>query len=88
MTKLYRQAVQVQTSSNRELTVRNGKGNKTRIVLLSDKVARLIREYLKHERERYRLYEVSPYLFLSNRNRQLSRITVLSSSQITVSCQY
>lgn len=64
---------------SRELTVRNGKGNKTRIVFLSDKVARLIREYLKYERERYRLYEVSPYLFLSNRNRQLSRITVFKS---------
>jgi len=64
---------------SRELIVRSGKGNKTRTVFLSDKVARLLRDYLKYERERYRLYEVSPFLFLSNRNRQLSRITVFKS---------
>ena len=61
---------------SRELVVRSGKGNKTRTVFLSDKVVRLIRAYVRHERDRYGLAKVSPYLFLSNRNLQLSRITV------------
>ncbi len=61
---------------SRELVVRSGKGNKTRTVFLSDKVVRLIRDYMRHERDQYGLAQVSPYLFLSNRSRQLSRITV------------
>lgn len=60
---------------SRELVVRSGKGNKTRTVFLSDKVVRLIREYVRHERGQYGLAKVSHYLFLSNRSRQLSRIT-------------
>jgi integrase/recombinase XerD len=64
---------------SQELMVRDGKGNKSRTVFLSDKVVRLLRDYLKHERSKYRLAEMSPYLFLSNRSRQLSRITVFKS---------
>ncbi|MBA4496369.1 tyrosine-type recombinase/integrase [Paenactinomyces guangxiensis] len=63
----------------RELIVKEGKGNKSRTVFLSDRVVRVIREYLKQERHQYRLSEVSPFLFLSNRNRRLSRITVFKS---------
>lgn len=60
---------------SRELVVRSGKGNKTRTVFLSDKLVRLIRDYMKQERGQYGLAHVSPYLFLSNRSPQLSRIT-------------
>ena len=60
---------------SRELVVRSGKGNKTRTVFLSDKLVRLIRDYMKQERGQYGLAHVSPYLFLSNRSQQLSRIT-------------
>ncbi len=49
---------------------------KTRTVFLSDKLARLIRDYMKQERGHYGLVNVSPYLFLSNRSPQLSRLTV------------
>ncbi|MXQ52413.1 tyrosine-type recombinase/integrase [Shimazuella sp. KC615] len=64
---------------SQELLVRDGKGNKSRTVFLSDKVVRLLRDYLKQERSKYRLAEVSPYVFLSNRSQQLSRITVFKS---------
>lgn len=60
----------------RECVVRDGKGGKTRTVFLSDRVVRSIREYVKNEREMYRLAQVSPYLFVSNRSQKLSRITV------------
>ncbi|MBB6449722.1 integrase/recombinase XerD [Geomicrobium halophilum] len=63
----------------RELEVKDSKGNKTRTVFLSDRVVRSIKKYLKDEREQYRLSEVSPYLFLSNRSQQLSRVTVYKS---------
>lgn len=65
---------------SRELEVIDGKGDKTRSVFLSDKVVRNISKYLKKERHKYRLAETSPYLFLSNRNQQLSRITVYKAS--------
>lgn len=61
---------------SQELLVRDSKGRKSRTVLLSDRVVRLLREYLRSERPKYRLSEISPYLFLSNRSRTLSRITV------------
>ncbi|WP_408011603.1 tyrosine-type recombinase/integrase [Pseudalkalibacillus sp. A8] len=60
----------------RELEVKDSKGNKSRTFFLSDRVVRSIKKYLKEERGQYRLSEVSPYLFLSNRSQQLSRITV------------
>ncbi|TCS94957.1 phage integrase family protein [Hazenella coriacea] len=53
---------------SQELLVRDGKGNKSRTVFLSDKVIRLLRDYLKQERSKYRLAEVSPFVFLSNRS--------------------
>jgi integrase/recombinase XerD len=59
----------------KELEVKDGKGNKARTVLLSDRVVRAINNYLNNERDQYRLAGVSPYLFLSNRSRKLSRIT-------------
>jgi integrase/recombinase XerD len=64
---------------SQELLVRDGKGKKSRTVFLSDKVVRLLRDYLKQERTKYRLAETSPYVFFSNRNQQLSRITVFKS---------
>jgi integrase/recombinase XerD len=64
---------------SQELLVRDGKRKKSRTVFLSDKVVRLLRDYLKRERSKYRLAEVSPFVFLSNRSQQLSRITVFKS---------
>nr|WP_014107030.1 tyrosine-type recombinase/integrase [Sulfobacillus thermotolerans]AEP14367.1 integrase family protein [Sulfobacillus thermotolerans] len=65
----------LQTIGTNTTVVRSGKGNKTRTVFLSDKLVRLIRDYVKQERGQYGLANVSPYLFLSNRSPQLSRIT-------------
>jgi integrase/recombinase XerD len=64
---------------SQELLVRDGKGKKSRTVFLSDKVVRLLRDYLKQKRSKYRLAEVSQYLFVSNRSQRLSRITVFKS---------
>jgi integrase/recombinase XerD len=64
---------------SQELLVRDGKGKKSRTVFLSDKVVRLLRDYLKQERSKYRLAEGSSYVFVSNRSQQLSRITVFKS---------
>lgn len=60
---------------SRELEVKDGKGGKFRTVMLSNKVARAVTNYLKNERDQYRLAGESPWLFLSNRRSQLSRIT-------------
>lgn len=60
---------------SRELVVRNGKGNKIRTVYLMDRVIRALRGDLNKEREQYRFAEESPYVFLSNRNNKLFRIT-------------
>lgn len=58
----------------RELVIRKGKSNKQRTLLLNDKVKDAINSYLevrmKHK------YKESPYLFISNKGFQLSRITV------------
>jgi integrase/recombinase XerD len=64
---------------SQELLVRDGKGKKSRTVFLSDKVVRLLRDYLKQERSKYRLAEGSSYVFVSNCSQQLSRITVFKS---------
>jgi integrase/recombinase XerD len=61
---------------NKELFVRNGKGNKSRIVYMNEKLLRVIETYLMHCRLRYHHANDSNYLFLSNRNIKLSRITV------------
>jgi integrase/recombinase XerD len=60
---------------SQELLVRDGKGKESRTEFLSDKVVRLLREYLKHERSKYRLAKVSSYIFVSNCSQRLSRIT-------------
>ena len=52
----------------REITVRCGKGDKTRVVFIGDKVINAVREYLKNRPD-----TSSPYLFLSRRGGALSR---------------
>jgi integrase/recombinase XerD len=64
---------------SQELLVRDRKGKKSRTVFLSDKVVRLLRDYLKQERSEYRLTEGIPYVFVSNRSQRLSRITIFKS---------
>lgn len=54
----------------RELVVRQGKGEKQRIVYLNSKVVNAIREYLKVRRE------VGEYLFVSRQNATLDRTVV------------
>jgi integrase/recombinase XerD len=61
---------------NKELSVRNGKGNKSRIVYINEKLLRVLETYLTHTRPRYHHAIESNYLFLSNRNIKLSRVTV------------
>lgn len=58
---------------SREITVWNGKGDKYRIVFMSDKVKTALQSWLK-ERKQKRIY--SDYLFVSNRNKPLNRTTV------------
>src|SRR5699024_2761957 len=60
---------------SREMVVKDGKGDKMRTVYLMDRVIRIVRGYLNNERQHYRFAAESPYVFLSNRNEQLSRIT-------------
>lgn len=52
----------------REITVRNGKGGKTRVVFIGDKVVNAVKEYLIECPNTGR-----PYLFMSRRGDQLSR---------------
>jgi integrase/recombinase XerD len=59
--------------SSQELVIRSGKGDKERTVLLHNKVIEAIKEYLK-ERKQHK-HADSPYLFISNKGEQLSRIT-------------
>lgn len=52
----------------REITVRHGKGDKTRVIFIGDKVVNAVREYLKERPE-----TGSPYMFLSRQGGPLSR---------------
>ncbi|MFD2760382.1 tyrosine-type recombinase/integrase [Lentibacillus juripiscarius] len=62
----------------REITVRNGKGDKTRIVYMSEKVHVALQSWLKERKEK----EIdSDYLFPSNRNRRLDRTVVNTAFQ-------
>lgn len=55
----------------REITVRSGKGGKTRVVFIGDKVVNAVKEYLVECPNTGR-----PYLFISRRGGQLSRSQV------------
>ncbi|UOQ93331.1 tyrosine-type recombinase/integrase [Halobacillus shinanisalinarum] len=58
-----------------ECIIRNGKGEKQRIVLFNSKVILSLREYLK-VRDKYTNSEHSPYLFLSKKRVRLDRTVV------------
>lgn len=59
---------------SQELVIRSGKGDKERTVLLHQKVVEAVKEYLK-DRNHHK-HADSPYLFISNKVEQLSRMTV------------
>lgn len=59
--------------SSNELVIREGKGKKERTVLLNGKVVNAIKDYLKVRKEHK--HANSPYLFISNKGGQMSRIT-------------
>jgi integrase/recombinase XerD len=54
-----------------ECIIRNGKGEKQRLVLLNSKVTYAIKDYLV-ERKIYNMAENSPYLFLVEKERNLT----------------
>ena len=56
---------------SREIIVKDGKGDKTRIVFMNDKVKELLQSWIKERGE-----VESEYLFISNRGKQLDRTTV------------
>lgn len=58
-----------------ELIVRNGKGEKQRIVILNDKVLRALKNYLD-KRDNYKNAGESKYLFLSQKGNQLHRSSI------------
>ncbi|SOB90420.1 integrase/recombinase XerD [Ureibacillus xyleni] len=60
----------------KEILIRNGKGAKSRTILVNSQLHRILTKYLNDIRPEYRLSQVSPYLFLSNRSHSLSRKTV------------
>lgn len=60
----------------KEIRVRNGKGSKSRTVFINTDLHRILSNYLRNKRTRYRLAEVSPFIFLSRRSRHLYRKTV------------
>jgi integrase/recombinase XerD len=58
---------------SREITVRSGKGDKYRVVFMSDKVKSALQSWLKERKEKG---IESEYLFISNRNKPLDRTAV------------
>ena len=56
---------------SRELLVRSGKGDKSRVVFVGDKIVNAVKEYLRERPE-----TESPYLFLSRKGDRLSRSQV------------
>lgn len=58
-----------------ECIIRNGKGEKQRVVLLNSKVIHALRDYLL-ERKAYSVAQQSPYLFISKKREKLDRTVV------------
>lgn len=58
---------------SREILVQDGKGSKTRVVFINDKVKEALQSWLK-EREKQGIE--NQYIFVSNRNKKLDRTTV------------
>ncbi|GAA0615288.1 tyrosine-type recombinase/integrase [Virgibacillus siamensis] len=58
-----------------ECIIRNGKGDKQRVVLFNSKVILALRQYLK-VRDKYSTAENSPYLFISKKRDRLDRTVV------------
>lgn len=59
----------------RECVIKNGKGDKQRIVMLNSKVINAMKEYLK-DRDKLSQAQGSDYLFVSKKNNKLDRTTV------------
>jgi len=57
--------------TSREIVVKNGKGNKQRIVYINDKIMNAVKEYLKD-----RGNSESEYLFISRQNGQINRTRI------------
>lgn len=57
--------------TTREIIIRQGKGNKQRIVYMNDKVVNAIKEYLKDRKETDK-----EYLFISNKGNKLDRTVI------------
>ncbi len=55
--------------------IRNGKGEKQRIVLMNTKIINALRDYLK-DRSRYSEAEASNFLFVSKKNESLNQTVV------------
>jgi len=60
----------------KELIIMNGKGNKQRTVYLNEKVVSSLKDYIANDRNTYTKAIDSDYLFVSNKNTSLDRITV------------
>lgn len=60
----------------REIYIRNGKGGKSRTVLINSELQRILSKYIRTKRNTYSLAAQSDYLFLSRRSNKLDRKTV------------
>lgn len=62
--------------NEREITIRSGKGEKQRTLLVNDQLHRILAKYIREHRKKYRLAIFSRNLFMTNRSDSLSRKTV------------
>jgi integrase/recombinase XerD len=64
---------------SREVTIRDGKGKKTRTLLINDRLARILSQYIVEIRPTYKTSDSSEFVFVSTKNSRLSRMTVNKS---------
>jgi len=60
----------------KSLTITGFKLNKRRTVLLNDEIISIVKDYIANERNTYKCSSYSEFLFVSNKNRDLDRVTV------------